>query len=86
MLRHDFAREAELAQSLASHDFRGQLGQGNTDCLADERHRARGAGIYLQHIDVFAFDRELHIHQTAHIKLAGHRFRGLGNFRENISR
>ena len=48
-------REAILAMRLA-------------DDLGDERHRARGARIDFEHVDLAVLERELHIHQAADIE------------------
>ena len=44
------------------------LATGNADHLGDEGHRARGARIDLQHVDVAVLDGVLHVHQPADIE------------------
>ena len=58
--------EPQLLQALASHDSGCELRQRNSDRLADERHRPRGARVDLQNIDRLAFHRVLNVHQADH--------------------
>ncbi|MCY1537180.1 hypothetical protein D9M68_726680 [compost metagenome] len=74
--RHDFLGDALGSQRLAGHGARGDLGQLQAGGLGHVRHRARGARVHFQHVDVAALDRELHVHQAAHVQGLGHH-RGL---------
>jgi hypothetical protein len=60
--------EIDACQALARHDAGGDLGHRQPDHLGHERHRARGARINLQHIDVAVLDGVLHVHQAADIE------------------
>ena len=73
MFWHDLCSEAELAQGFSRHHFGRQFRERNADSFAHERHGARGAWIDLEHVNVLALDRELHIHQAAHVQLPRHR-------------
>jgi len=46
----------KLFQGFARHDSRGNLGAGDAGHLGDERHRARGARIDLEHVNVAILD------------------------------
>ena len=67
--------EVEALERLAGHDPRRDLGDRHADHLGDERHRARGARVDFEHVDVAVLDGVLHVHQPADVererKLAG---------------
>ena len=48
---HDL-HNALFAQAVAQHHAGGEVGQGHARGLAEERHRARGPGVNLDHIHV----------------------------------
>ena len=62
------AAGSKLAERLARHDAGRDLGDRQADHLGDERHRARGARIDLQHVDVAVLDGVLHVHQAADLE------------------
>ena len=53
----------EVGDALAEHDPAGELGQRQADGLGDERHGARGARVGLDHVQLAAVDRVLHVEQ-----------------------
>ncbi len=61
-------RELEACQRFAGHDARRDFRNRNTNHLGDERHRARGARIDFEHVDVAVLDRVLHVHQAADLE------------------
>jgi hypothetical protein len=63
--------EAEGGELLPSHDLRGDPGDGEADHLGDEGHRARGARVDLENVDVVVLDGELDVHQPDHVQRAG---------------
>ena len=65
------AIEIEGGKFLPGHDSGGDLGDGNAGGLGDKRHRATGPGVHLQHVNIIAFDRELHIHQAHNVQAPG---------------
>ena len=60
--------QVEARERFARHDPRRDLGDGKPDHLGDERHRARGARVHLQHVDVAVLDGVLHVHQAADVE------------------
>ena len=73
--RHDFLGDTLVGQ-LAAGRARGDLGQLQAGGLGHVGHRARGARVHFQHVDVAALDRELHVHQAVDVQGLGHH-RGL---------
>ena len=61
-------RELEAGEAFARHDAGRDLGDRQADHLGDERHRARGARIDLEHVDVAVLDGVLHVHQAADLE------------------
>ena len=55
---------AQRGQRLARHHPGGDLGDRPADRLGDKRHRAAGARIDLDQIDLALLDRELDVHQS----------------------
>ena len=47
---------------------RRDLGDRQADHLGDERHRARGARVDFEHVDVAVLDGVLHVHQAADVE------------------
>ncbi len=60
--------EPEALQRLAGHDAGGDLRDLRADHLGDERHRAGGARIDLEHVDDAVLDGVLHVHQSADVE------------------
>ena len=63
----------QFAQLAAGHQPRGDLGQRNSGGLGNIRHRARGARIDLNHVDVIlalgvALNGELQVDQANHLE------------------
>ena len=58
----------KLLERLAGHDARRDLGDRQADDFGDEGHRARGARIDLEHVDLAVLDRVLHVHQPADVE------------------
>ena len=56
--------QAERAERLARHQARSNLGDRLAHAFRDERHGAARARIDLEHIELIALDRELHVHQA----------------------
>ena len=63
--------ELEGGERLAVHDARSDAGDGLADHLGDERHRARGARIDLEDVDLPALHRILHVHQPHDVERQG---------------
>ena len=57
------ARQVQLGDPLAEHDPAGELGQRHADRLGDERHRARGARVGLDHVQLAGVYGVLHVQQ-----------------------
>ena len=68
-----FAREAEVLKFFAGHDLRGNFRQRHADGLRDEGHGARRAGVDLEHVELVALHRELHVHQADDFERLGER-------------
>ncbi len=64
---------SSAAKLLAGHHPRRDLGDRHAGRLGDERHRARGARVDLEHVDFAVLDGELHIHQPDDIERARER-------------
>ena len=62
--------EIERSELFARHDAGGDRGDRLADHLGDERHRARGARVDLEHVDLAAFERVLHVHEPADFERA----------------
>ena len=58
--------QVHVGELLPQHDAAGQLGQRQPHRLGDERDRARGAGICLDHRQLPRVHGELDVHQSAH--------------------
>ena len=56
--------QLEVGELLAGHDARCDLGDRRADHLGDEGHRARGARVDFEHVDLAVLDRVLHVHQA----------------------
>ena len=67
-LMHD----ALFGQRSARHATRGNLGQRQPRCLGNERHGTRSARVDFEHINRFALNGELDVHQSAYIQPLGH--------------
>ena len=76
----------EGVQPLARHDARGDLGDRLADGLGDEGHRAAGARVHFDQINIAVLDRELHVHQPADFERLG-QFGGLAfHFGDDVRR
>ena len=60
--------QIEVLELLAGHDAGGDLREWKSDNLRNERHRARGARVHFQDIDLAILDGVLHVHQSADIE------------------
>ena len=84
MLRNDFLGEAELLERLAGHDLGGKFGKRDSDRLADEGRRPRGAGIDLEHVDLLVLDCVLDVHEAADVEFEGHGLGGVSDGLQNL--
>ena len=82
--RDDLLGEPELLEGAARHDLGRQLRQRDPDGLADERGRARGARVDLDHVDGVVLHRVLDVHEADDAELAGHRLRGRADVLEDL--
>ncbi len=60
--------ERKAGERFAGHDARGDLGRRHAGHLGDEGHRARGARIDFEHVNVAVLDGVLHVHQAADLE------------------
>ena len=74
-VRGQQALGAQLGDRRAEHHPGGRLGQRHAGRLRDERHRARGPRVRLQHVEDVGGQRELHVEQPADADAAGDRQR-----------
>ena len=77
--------EAEGGERLAGHDLGGDAGDRLADHLGDERHRAAGARVDLEDVDVAVLDGELHVHQADDLQRQGQLSRLALESRRSIS-
>ena len=61
-------RKTKARERFAGHDPCRDLGDRHAGHLGDERHRARGARIDFEHVDVAVLDGVLHVHQAADLE------------------
>ena len=61
--RRVLGRQVQVGQLLAEHQPAGHLGQRDADRLGDEGHGPRGPRVGLDHVQLAALDRELHVEQ-----------------------
>ena len=71
-VRNDFFGEADFLQGLTCHDARSNHCQRNTDALGDERNGTRSARVHFNHIDIFALQRQLNVHQADNTQFQRH--------------
>ena len=60
--------QVEVGEHLAGHQTRRDLGDGHARRLGNEGHRATGARVHLDQVDLFILHRILHIHQAQHVQ------------------
>ena len=78
--------KAKARERFAGHDARRDLGDRHAGHLGDERHRARGARIDLEHVDVAVLDGVLHVHQAADLERQRQRARLPLKFGDRLGR
>ena len=75
-----------VPQGHSRHHARGDLGDRHADCLGDERHGAARARVHFDDEDRPVLDRELHVHQAAHVQGARERFGLARQFPDDLIR
>ena len=60
--------QLERGERPARHDEAGDFGDRLADHLGDEGHRARGPRVDLEHVNLVALQRILHVHQPADVE------------------
>ena len=76
--------QAEVGDPLAEHDPAGELRQRHADRLGDERHRARGARVGLDHEQLPGVDGVLHVQQPDDPDRERDLARGLADLLEHL--